>query len=353
MRVYRMLGRLAAGVILVLAAGTTVQAKKIDPEEFRVRLMSWAVESEKTFGTGYDLANKLGALSEEQVKMFMSAIEDPEAFLAAIDRAAHQLAVQSAGKGRTQAGRQDAPLRSAPPSPANLTSPTPFPPDYPPDSGSYKAVIIDGITFFGIPASSTDRCGTTEWAKYVAVWFPLWKAIDTLDGACVVAGCDPTGVVCAIACGVLETAKVALKVAAVPLQLCDVHEGAINGAEIEATHENVLTLLRTVELRRVHLQVIELAERKQYLVVTTVAGKPVDVEFLAIQAFDDRSDSFVDISSASVTTVEPGNYVVQLNLAPHGPDKIFRFQVKHDDDVDQFGEAVFHRTASRGIATGQ
>ena len=64
--------------------------------------------------------------------------------------------------------------------------------------------------------------------------------------ACVVAGCDPTGIGCAVTCGILETAKVALKLAAVPLEACDVHQGAIDGAEIEATYENTLGLVGDV-----------------------------------------------------------------------------------------------------------
>jgi hypothetical protein len=74
----------------------------------------------------------------------------------------------------------------------------------------------------------------------------LNKGIDTLDGACVVAGCDPIGIVCAAVCGILETAKIALKVAAVPLEACDIHQGAIDGAEIEATYENTLGLVGDV-----------------------------------------------------------------------------------------------------------
>ena len=74
----------------------------------------------------------------------------------------------------------------------------------------------------------------------MGVWWPLNKAFDTLDGACVVAGCDPIGIACAVTCGILEVAKIALKVAAVPLEACDVHQGAIDGAEIEAIYENVI-----------------------------------------------------------------------------------------------------------------
>jgi hypothetical protein len=130
---------------------------------------------------------------------------------------------------------------------SSTTLTTPFPPDYPPGTGAYKNVIIDAIAGFGIGgATNTNRCLAADWGDFIGVWWPLNKGIDTLDGACVVAGCDPIGLVCAGVCGTLEIAKVALKVAAIPLEACDVHQGAIDGAEIEATYENTLGLVGDV-----------------------------------------------------------------------------------------------------------
>lgn len=370
MRVHGILGRLAIGAILILGAGTAGQAKSVEPGEFRDRMMVWATESDRRFGTESGLAAKLGALSDEQIEILMSSIGDPEAFLAATERVVLRFAEQRAGGQEAQAGPRDASPGPTSESSLSLITLAPFPPSYPPNSGPYKTTIIDLINFFGIPATNTEGCGTTEWAGFVAVWYPLWQAIDALDGACVVAGCDPTGAACFIACGILETAKLALKVAETPLQACGIHGGAVDGAESEATYENVLKLLGSAELRRVHLQVLELAERKRYLVVATEAGAPVDVEFTAIQAFDEQAASFVNLSAATVTEVEPGSYVLRLNLPPcHAdrrqvrhdddpcfPDKVFRVQVQHDDLVNHprhYGQVVFHRTASRGLATGQ
>ena len=380
MRVHGKLCLLAVSAILALAGGmavqvesvaaTTAQAKSVGTVEFQERLLNWAVESEKRFGTGSALTEKIAVLTDEQVEMFMSAIDDPKAFLAATEQVVRAFAAEGADEQAAEAIRQDAPQGSRPSNSRNLMTLTPFSTDYPPNSGNYKTVIIDGINFFGIPATNTERCGSSQWADYVAVWFPLWKAIDTLDGACIVTGCDPTGVSCFVACGILETAKLALKVAAAPLDACSVHDGAIDGGELEATYENVRALLRSVELRRLHLQVLELAERKRYLVVATEAGAPVDVELTAIQAFDEQAGSFVNVSTASVTEVDSGTYVLKLNLPEcdargrqprHNsdscpPDKIFRLKVEHADAVDHpqhFGQVVFHRTASRGLATGQ
>lgn len=239
-RVPRVLVGMVAGAMLLIGAEAPAQQRAIDPVEFRERLMTWAVASEQTFGPGLRLAEKLAALSDEQVVMWLSTFEDPDAFLRSTERVVRRL--QEPGP---TPGAEEAPTPIEPLSATNLT--TPFPPDYPPGSGPYKNVIIDGIADFGISgASNTNRCDASDWGDYVAVWWPLNKVFDELDGACVVAGCDPTGVACAIACGILETAKIALKVAAVPLEACDVHQGAIDGAEIEATYENTLGLVGDV-----------------------------------------------------------------------------------------------------------
>jgi hypothetical protein len=252
---------IAVGAILIQGSGATAQAQvtaqrlervqtqqervpaqEIGPEEFRDRLIAWALASEQTF-PGPDLAEKIAALSDEQIEIWLSTIEDPEAFVGATERVASRLLDQATGTPWTE--DEEAPTGLEPDSPPPLT--TPFPPDYPPNSGPYRTEIIDDIAFFGITgASSTNRCGASSWGDFVGVWWPLNKAFDTLDGACIVAGCDPTGIVCASVCGVLETAKVALKVAAAPLEACDVHQGAIDGAEIEATYENTLGLVGDV-----------------------------------------------------------------------------------------------------------
>jgi hypothetical protein len=241
MKVQRKLVGIATGAIIFLSTAT-VQAQAIDPGEFRERLIDWALASEQANPTGENLAVKIASLSDEQIEGWASLIDDPEAFMRSTERAASRLQEQGAGKLYT-------PFVEAP---TTLNTPfplltTPFPPDYPPGSGPYKDTIIDAISGFNIGgASSTNRCDAADWGDFIGVWWPLNKAFDTLDGACVVAGCDPIGIVCAAVCGTLEVAKIALKVAAVPLEACDIHQGAIDGAEIEATYENTLGLVGDV-----------------------------------------------------------------------------------------------------------
>ena len=234
-----------AASLLISAHGyaATDMSVEIGPEDFRDRLVDWALASEQANPTGENLAVKIASLSDEQIQEWITSIGDPAAFLRSTERVT--ILLDKRGTDKFQTSYLEAETRSAPLSATPLT--TLFPPDYPPGSGVYKDVIIDAIAAFGIGgASSTNRCDAGDWGDYVGVWWPLNKAIDTLDGACVVAGCDPIGIACAVTCGILEVAKIALKIAAVPLEACDVHQGAIDGAEIEATYENTKGLVGDV-----------------------------------------------------------------------------------------------------------
>jgi len=221
----------------------TEMSGAISPEEFRDRMVDWAIASELANPSGENLAFKINVLTNEQITDWVASIDDPAAFLRSMERVTILLGER--GVDNFQAPYVEADSSSAPLSPTTLT--TLFPPDYPPSSGAYKDIIIDAIEAYGIGgASYNNRCDAGDWGDFVGVWWPLNKGIDTLDGACVVAGCDPIGIVCGTVCGILEAAKIALKVAAVPLEACDVHQGAIDGAEIEATYENTKGLVGDV-----------------------------------------------------------------------------------------------------------
>jgi hypothetical protein len=230
----KLLFGIVAGAILIL--GATAQAQEISPGEFRERMIAWATASEQTFKTGEHLADKIAALTDEQIEIWISTFEDPKAFLKSLERAIGRL------KGQKMETLQTSPVEPL----SDTTLTTPLQPDYPPGSGPYKFSILDAMATVGLGGDSDDRCSASAWGDFVGVWWPLNKGFDILDGACVVSGCDPTGVACLVACGILETAKIFLKAAAVPLEACDVHQGAIDGAEIEATYENTLGLVGDV-----------------------------------------------------------------------------------------------------------
>jgi hypothetical protein len=171
------------------------------------------------------------------MQIWLSVTEDPDAFLRSIEQTTIRLQNPTLLWTQSVKASTDLATSSSP-----TTSATSFPPDYPPSSGPYKDTIIDELAGFGIGASSTNRCDASDWGAFVGAWWPLNKSIDTLEGACVVATCDPIGLVCSAVCGIFEVAKIALKVATVPLEACAVHQGAIDKAEIEATYENTLGL---------------------------------------------------------------------------------------------------------------
>ena len=103
------------------------------------------------------------------------------------------------------------------------------------------------------------------------------------------------------------------------------------------------TLDNEVELRRVHIDVIEIQERKKYMVVTTEAGLPVDVVFTNVSVSKSNNVNFVDVTAG--TTVSPvavGVYELELSSSPSITDLI-SISVRHDDVVDHFGQVVFHR----------
>ena len=121
----------------------------------------------------------------------------------------------------------------------------------------------------------------------------------------------------------------------------------IHDADIKLLLDGVQeTLDEKVELRRVHMQVLQVSMRKRYLVSTNEAGIAVSVDFTSVEVFNDKTASFEIIPNATVTELSPGMYDLQLNLDSESPDKVFRLRVRHDELFDHFGEILFHRTTS-------
>lgn len=258
MRWQRTVVGLVASALLMVTTGA--MAQQVSPQEFRARLTAWATASTAVAGpAARDLVERINALSDEQLAEWLSLIDDPDAFLKSLEKVTRRLEEHGV-KSQSTEPRQFTPLTPGMESPTGLApsisaaTVASFPPDYPPDSGAYKDNILDTITGFGITASNTNRCDATEWGEYVGVWWPLNTAFDAVDGACVVAGCDPTGVVCAVLCTVLEVAKAALKIAAMPLEACNVHQSAIDGAEVEAAYENSIQILELLDAHDTAIQ---------------------------------------------------------------------------------------------------
>lgn len=131
-------------------------------------------------------------------------------------------------------------------------------------------------------------------------------------------------------------------------------QGALDDfAEAIAAHnikvQNRLDIVQTtldtkVELRQVHLNVIELRERRSYLVSASEGGQPVDVAFISVQVMGGNPPSFVDLTT-SVTLLKPGVHLVEIDLPNRlGPANIFEFQVRHGHaNAEHFGIVLFDR----------
>ena len=114
------------------------------------------------------------------------------------------------------------------------------------------------------------------------------------------------------------------------------------------------TLDEEMERRIVHMQVIELFEKRSYLLVTSESGQPVPVIVDAVMVSAGRNPSFVDVTAnATFTPVGPGLTVVDLDLPPQMQTvDLFAFQVTHDDVVDHYGFIVFDRRTINNVGTG-
>ena len=127
------------------------------------------------------------------------------------------------------------------------------------------------------------------------------------------------------------------------------------------------TLDTTVEMKYVHLQVIEVKRppslnarhrvRGRYLLIATEAGVPVDVTLTGLNVSIGAPNgpiSFVDaLGDATATSVATGTLDIDLRVA--GNTKIFQFLVEHSHgpDPSHFGATMFHRAAAKNIGPGQ
>jgi len=155
-------------------------------------------------------------------------------------------------------------------------------------------------------------------------------------------------------------------------QLDDIANG-VNEANAKIDH--------LVEHRRVHLQVVELKEKREFLVSATEAGRPGQpahemVETFTVRVSEKQPISFVDVT-ASTTWTPQGNglYLVVVDLPRNlKAAELFVFEVGHTVTyevevirevdgtkqtvvepryVEHSGFALFDRSAENDIDTGQ
>ncbi|MBI4310309.1 MAG: hypothetical protein HY681_00900 [Chloroflexi bacterium] len=124
------------------------------------------------------------------------------------------------------------------------------------------------------------------------------------------------------------------------------------------------------EQRRVHLQVIELEQRTKFLVLSTMAGKPVPINLVSVHVIDDQDlkktpHTYKDVTAGTTLTAESGvTGIFMLTISEDAvisPPKymrkvdIYRIEVNHDEGsgVVHQGTVVFDRDHTDNLAVSQ
>jgi len=171
-------------------------------------------------------SKQVAEMSDAAAQMLFSSMEDADQFIATAQRITDR--VDSARLTRATG------VAAYPNTGAAVAS---YTPSYPGNNVHY--VFLETL---GLVDSPDDRCGD-ELAEYEAFVATLQQFSFVYETICTVVSCDPTGIVCAVACSLVGIINVAIDTAALPLRACSAHGGNVNSAEIEAAYENTVLLL--------------------------------------------------------------------------------------------------------------
>jgi hypothetical protein len=136
------------------------------------------------------------------------------------------------------------------------------------------------------------------------------------------------------------------------------HQGYHRALLVEHDEYVRWMLDNVVEHRKVYLQVIELVEKREFMVSATKAGSPLTgVEFTAVRfSTMNDPDTFIDVTGdMNVDMVADGVYMVTLGMqVGNGAPRIFIFEVKHNNGfVDHYGFTMFDRIGPRNMGGGK
>lgn len=204
-----------------------------DPEHFRQVLSGLLAGMENAMGLPPNASEAVRNASPQELDLMLRYVENPEAFYSSAQRIQGYLA---AGEQGLRGSGSDLSARTA-----QMTAP--FTPDYPSSTGLYADLVLGQLAAFDLITYASDRCDSDKLGDFYSIYYIAKKISEQADGVCVLAGCDPTGIGCAIACGVVEIYKVAVVTAALPLELCAYQDNNIDSAEIQAGYQNSVSIL--------------------------------------------------------------------------------------------------------------
>jgi len=182
---------------------------------------------EEAAGIEPNASRQIAEMSDAAATMLFNSMENADEFIATAQRIADRVA----------AARMTRATSAVPYNPTTSAAVAGYPPSYP----SYN-VHYEFLKTLGLVDSPDDRCGD-ELAEYEAFVATLQQFSFLYQTICTVVSCDPTGIVCAVACTLVGIVNVAIDTAALPMRACSAHGGNVNSAEIEAAYENTVLLL--------------------------------------------------------------------------------------------------------------
>lgn len=202
--------------------------------EVRQAMVDALASIEQAAGLLPEASLAISELDDEVVEMVFSSMPNKDEFMAASQEIVSRVEIARARFAAGQPRILTRPLRSV----KSLTSTPPFPPNYP-GGINYEIILL-----LGLVDSPDDRCGGPGFEIFEAALAGAEAAMVIGDAACEVAGCDPSGFLfCLPICGAVETVKLGVLTARVPIDACAAHGGGVDSAEIEAGYENGVYIL--------------------------------------------------------------------------------------------------------------
>ena len=215
------------GFCMLFITVQPIYAAAYGPEEIQQAMSSLLFEIEEAAGIEHKASEALMELNEEGKEALYGSVANKEKFVNSVYKALER--IESANEAPVEEGLLLAPSFTTPP----------YTPNYPP---TYSAAYNIAKTL-GLTSSNQDRCDGVGLEIFEDVLYAAEKVADVGDAACSVAGCDPSGIGCAIVCGFVEGYKLAVITARIPIDACNKHTEGVNAAEIEAGYENSVGIL--------------------------------------------------------------------------------------------------------------
>jgi len=241
-----------------------------DAEAVRELLLKFAFTIETAVGMEPKATRMLQETSAEGIAKWLSYVPDPEAFITSVQEAVARS--DEAGWTFDPQPRLEA---------AEFLSAMHLDPVYPPSSGPYYVSVVLPLQGFFLVGDNEDRCNADVWGGFHIAFQAARVAAELADGSatlaargqliadsvCNIAGCDPIGLACLGFCvaataanltlqdavDVLALAEPLLEIARIPIDLCEIQDGNVDGSEIEAAFKNTKTISMDLDVHAMDL----------------------------------------------------------------------------------------------------